>query len=388
MKVTVAGAGYVGLSNALILSKNFEVIIFDINENKVRDLNAGISPLQEDEIKEFLKRKGHSLSATIEESELYKNVDYLLIATPTDYNEQTNFFDTSSVDKIVSEALKQNSKIKIVIRSTLPVGHTESLIKLHKNNNIVFMPEFLREGMSLYDSLFPSRLVLGGDSGLNEEIFSMFLSVIEKQNVEFISTNPSEAEAIKLFSNTYLAMRVSFFNELDSYSAFYGLKSSEIIKGVCLDERIGLHYNNPSFGYGGYCLPKDTKQLLANFKDVPQTLMDAIVKSNEVRIKFIVQEILEKNVNTIGIYQLAMKSGSDNFRFSSTLKVIEQLKKENVHLIIYEPSISTHEFEGITVINDFDIFSRECDLIVANRFTNELTQVSKKVFSRDIFHID
>lgn len=386
MRFIVVGAGYVGLANAVMLAQHFDVNIIDIDQSKVATINAKQSPIKDTEIENAFHDFDLNLTATIERN--FKHADVVIIATPTDYDPVLNYFDTSSVDSVIDEVVLQNRHAIIVIKSTVPVGYTDSKRKQHLNDNIIFSPEFLREGKALYDCLNPSRIVIGDNSSRAKIFIEKMLQCVDKKSVDVVYTHNSEAEAIKLFSNTYLAMRVSFFNELDSYAQTFNLNAKDIIQGVGLDDRIGMHYNNPSFGYGGYCLPKDTKQLLANFKKVPNTIISAIIDSNEVRKNFIVQSILAKQAKIIGVYRLVMKSDSDNFRSSAVIDIINQLIKHEVIVLLYEPLLNVNEYNGCEVISDLDHFKNKSDLIIANRNHTELNDVSDKTFTRDLFQKD
>lgn len=399
MKVTVVGTGYVGLSLAILLSQNNTVYAVDIDKEKIDLINNKISPFKDAEIEDFLKNKKLNLTATLDYKNAYKNSDFVVIAVPTNYDSVKNTFDTSIVEIIVEIVKTENPDAIIVIKSTIPVGFTQNLINKTKFKNILFSPEFLRESKALYDNLYPARIVVGTDQNCEKlkQAADTFIKLLklgaEKKEIETLITGYTEAEAIKLFSNTYLALRISFFNELDTYAESKNLDTNAIIKGVCLDSRIGDFYNNPSFGYGGYCLPKDTKQLLANYHDVPQNLIKAIVDSNQTRKDFISEQILSKagnseNTEVIGIYRLTMKSNSDNFRQSSVLDVIEKIKSKGVKVIIYEPSIKKETFFESEIVNDLQKFKEESTLIVANRFDSRLNDVIQKVYTRDIFNRD
>jgi UDPglucose 6-dehydrogenase len=384
-KITIVGSGYVGMSLAVLLAQNDEVIVFDIDAERVAKINAGKTTVADPEIEAFLSDKELSLTATLDVQEAYQGADFVVVATPTDYDPETNKFDTDSVDSVVEAALNANKNALVVIKSTIPVGHTQSLQKLHGTKRVIFSPEFLREGTALYDNLHPSRIIVGSHCESGRAFASLLLGAAEKHNVEILFVRSTEAESIKLFANTYLAMRVSFFNELDSYALSNGLDTKTIIEGVSLDERIGGGYNNPSFGYGGYCLPKDTKQLLANYDQVPQTLVQAIVSSNVTRKDFIAQEILKRNPKIAGFYRLVMKEGSDNFRSSSIQGVMKRIKAKGVEVVVFEPELNENEFFGSKVITDLNEFKAMSDVIVANRQANCLKDVDEKCFSRDLF---
>ena len=382
-KIVIFGSGYVGLSNAVLLSQQNKVVAVDINEEKVRLINSGKSPIVDKEIQDYLDRGDLNLVATTDGLSEVNDADFIVICTPTNYDPSTNYFDTSSVSAVIESVSRVKPNATFIIKSTIPVGFTKSLKE--KGYNAIFIPEFLREGKALYDNLYPSRIVVGDDSERAKEFTSLLVSGAIKKDIPVLFTESTEAEAIKLFSNTYLAMRVSYFNELDSFCIAKNLNTEEIIRGVTLDPRIGEHYRNPSFGYGGYCLPKDTKKLLANYSDVPQTLIKAIVESNNLRKEFISEIILKRKAPTVGIYRLVMKSGSDNFRDSAVQDIIEHLSSKGQKMVIYEPSLSVPNFNDVPIVNDLTKFKEISNLIVANRFNKDLLDVQEKVFSRDIF---
>ncbi len=384
-KITVIGMGYVGLSNAVLLAQNNDVVALDISEERIACIKRGESPIKDREITEFLKHKPLRLQATLDKQEALADVDFAVIAAPTEYDVEKNYFDTSSVEKIVEDIRLLAPEAAIVIKSTIPIGFVENLRRKTQYNNIFFSPEFLREGKALYDNLHPSRIIVGDHSNDAKKFSQLMIESAVKQEIPLLFTSPKEAEAIKLFSNTYLAMRVAYFNELDTYCIRRGMNAREIIEGVSLDPRIGAHYNNPSFGYGGYCLPKDTKQLVANFQDVPQSLMSAIVRSNSLRKDFLAEDILGHNPQTVGIYTLAMKSGSDNYRTSATLGIIERTVNKGTNVIIYDPSILSDEFMGLEVMKDLNAFKRRSDIIICNRRSSELSDVQEKIYTRDLF---
>ena len=388
MKIAVAGTGYVGLALATLLSQHNEVVAFDIVKEKVDMINNHISPIKDREIEDYLKNKNLNLRATLDYQDAFIGADYIIISTPTNYDPEKNFFDTSSVEETIEKIISLNIDTTIIIKSTVPVGFTESMKRKYHIDNIIFSPEFLREGKALYDSLYPSRIILGENSERAQVFGNLLKDNALKENIDILYMNNTEAEAVKLFSNTYLALRVAYFNELDTYAELKGLNTKDIIDGVCLDPRIGVDYNNPSFGYGGYCLPKDTKQLLANYRGVPQNMIQAIVDSNETRKSHIANMILSQNPNTVGIYRLTMKKDSDNFRTSAIQGVISNLSNHDIDILIYEPTLTIPYFNGYQVIQDFDEFTERSDIILANRLEKPLTRVRKKVYTRDLYSKD
>lgn len=389
MKIAVAGTGYVGLSLATLLSQHNEVVALDILEEKINMINNRISPIRDEYIEKYFKEKNLNLKATLDYKEAFRNADFVIVSTPTNYDEKTKFFDTSSVEDVIKKVINMNDKnITIVIKSTVPVGFIEYIRKTYNISNIFFSPEFLREGKALYDNLYPSRIIIGENSEKAKIFANLLKTASLEKNVPILFMNSTEAEAVKLFANTYLALRVSYFNELDTYAELKGLNTKNIIEGVCLDSRIGNHYNNPSFGYGGYCLPKDTKQLKESYDGVPEKLITAIVDSNNTRKEHIISQIIAKNPKTVGIFRLTMKSNSDNFRNSAIQDVIKKIKEQDIKIIIYEPSINENYFLENKVVNNLNEFKRISDIIITNRYDNILSDVNDKIYTRDIYNRD